>query len=487
MMTVIAIDGLKNFDFAWKSINWEAMQNNVNRLQARIVKAVKEGNKEKVRSLQRLLSMSFAAKLLAVKRVSENKGKRTPGVDNRLLDSAKKKLHQVLTLNRAGYHSQPLKRVYIPKKNGKKRPLGIPVMKDRSEQALELQGLDPVSECTADCHSYGFRKMRSTQDATSAIYNALRRKGSANYILEGDIKSCFDCISHEWMLDNIPMHKQKLKIWLKSGYLERGIFHPTKEGTPQGGIISPVLANMVLDGMEDLLKHSFRKQDKIHMVRYADDFVITGSSKELLQYAVKPLLVRFLKERGLSLSAEKTLITHIDEGFDFLGFNFRKYKGKLLIKPAKSSIARIKEKIRTIIKSNKTGTTDNLILALNPIIRGWANYYRHVVSSEVFGKIDHAIWHTTWRWSRRRHPNKSSRWIKNKYFQQEGDRDWVFGEKESSERLLRMGQIHIRRHIKIKADANPYDPLWDDYFAKRSKPKAAGFLNELYQCLSPVR
>ena len=208
-MTAIAIDGLKNFGFAWNAIDVDAIQNNVNRLQARIVKAEQEGNKERVRSLQRLIARSFSARFLSVKRVTENKGKRTPGVDNVILDSAKKKWQQVFILNRPGYKSHPLKRVYIPKKNGKKRPLGIPVMKDRAEQALELQGLDPVSECTADGHSYGFRKKRSTQDAMGACYNALRLKGSPQWILEGDIKSCFDGISHPWMLENIPMHQQK--------------------------------------------------------------------------------------------------------------------------------------------------------------------------------------------------------------------------------------------------------------------------------------
>jgi len=473
-MTAIAIDDLKNYEFAWNSIDWDEMQKNVSRLQARIVKAVKEGNKERVRSLQRLISRSFSAKLLAVKRITENKGKRTAGVDNVLLDSAKKKWQQVFRLNWSGYHSHPLKRVYIPKKNGKKRPLGIPVMKDRAEQALELQGLDPVSECRADGHSYGFRKKRSTQDAMCACYNALRLKGSPKWVLEGDIKSCFDCISHEWMLEHIQMQQQKLKVWLKSGYMERGMLNQTNEGTPQGGIISPALANMALDGMEALLQSSFKRQDKVHMVRYADDFIITGNSKELLQDKVKPLIEKFLMERGLTLSEEKTLITHIDKGFDLLGFNFRKYKGKLLTKPAKSSIARVKEKIRDILKSNKTGQTDNLIQRLNPIIRGWANYYRHVVSKDVFGSIDHAIWKTTWQWSVRRHPKKSSRWIKDKYFQREGNRDWVFGEKKGAERLLKMSDIPIRRHSQIKADANPYDPQWYDYFAKRSQPKQPG-------------
>jgi len=347
-------------------------------------------------------------------------------------------------------------------------------MKDRAEQALELQGLDPVSECTADGHSYGFRKKRSTQDAMSACYNALRRRDSSQWILEADIKGCFDNISHKWIDENIPTHKQKLRVWLKSGYLERGMFNPTNEGTPQGGIISPTTANMTLDGLEDLLKSNFKRQDKIHLVRYADDFIITGNSRELLHQKVKPLVETFLMERGLSLSIEKTRISHIDEGFDFLGFNFRKYKGKLLIKPAKSNIVRVKEKIRNILKSNKTGMTDNLIKGINPIIKGWANYYRHVVSKDVFNGIDHAIWKATWKWSVRRHPKKPSQWIKDKYFQREGNRDWVFGEKGSIERLLKMSDIPIRRYIKIRADANPYDPYWHDYFVKRSNRKLPG-------------
>lgn len=236
-MTIV-IDGLKSDGDLWQSINWKKVSQIVNRLQVRIVKAVKAKNRELVRSLQRLLARSLASRLKAVKRVTENRGKRTPGVDNILLNTPRKKWQQAQRLNVAGYKSQPLKRIYVPKKNGKKRPLGIPVMHDRAEQALELMGLDPVSECTADCHSYGFRKKRSIHDAIGACYNALRRKGSPRWILEGDIKGCFDFIDHNWLLSHIPTRKSKLKQWLKSGYLERNMYNPTNEGTPQGGTIS---------------------------------------------------------------------------------------------------------------------------------------------------------------------------------------------------------------------------------------------------------
>jgi RNA-directed DNA polymerase len=483
----LAIDGRKSNSVLWDSINWKNVKQAVNRLQTRIVKAVKAGNMKRVRSLQRLLARSFAGKLIAVKRVSENRGKRTPGVDNELLDTPAKKWRQAKKLNSADYKPQPLKRTYIPKKNGKKRPLGIPAMQDRAEQALELLGLDPVSECKADNHSYGFRKERSVHDAIDACFNALRGKGSAQYVLEGDIKGCFDHFNHDWMGDNIPTQKKKLRLWLKSGYLEKGIYNPTEEGSPQGGIISPTLANMALDGLQELLFKRFKKPEKVHFVRYADDFIITGESWEMLANEVKPMVSHFLKERGLSLSEEKTRISHINDGFDFLGFNIRKYKGKLLIKPSKAGIVSVKRKIREILKANMTAKTDNLIGMLNPVIRGWANFYRHVVSQEIYDKIDSAIWKMTWQWAVRRHPNKPLKWIKSKYLQRNGFKNWVFCEKGGKLQLLRMSDTPIRRHIKIKSEANPYDPLWKKYFEKRSKKFTAGCFTVPYQCLSPVR
>jgi RNA-directed DNA polymerase len=310
--------------------------------------------------------------------------------------------------------------------------------------------------------------MRAARDATEACLNALRRKGNAKRILEADIRGCSDFISHDWLLRNIPINQMKLRAWLKFGYMEKSMFYPTTSGTPQGGIISPVLANMTLDGMEKLLKSKFSGSKKVHMVRYADDFIITGESKELLENKVKPLTEEFLRERGLSLSKEKTKISHIDDGFDFLGFNILKYKGKLLTKPSKSGIKSVKAKISEIIKSDKAVKTEDLIKKLSPVIRGWGNYYRHSSSKRIFTSTDHAIFKMTWRWAKRRHPKKSLGWIKSKYFQSEGNRNWVFREKKNKISLFKMDSIPIRRHIKIRGKANPFDPKWYEYFKDRA-------------------
>jgi RNA-directed DNA polymerase len=289
---------------------------------ARIVKATKEKRWGKVKALQRLLTHSFSGKALAVRRVTENNGSNTPGVDQVIWNTPEKKAQAIATLKQRGYRPQPLRRIYIPKRNGRKRPLGIPCMKDRAMQALYLQALDPVAETTADHSSYGFRKERSKAYAVAQCFNLFARKTSAQWVLGGDIKGCFDAISHSWLLTHIPMEKAMLEEWLQVGYMEKNILYPTKAGTPQGGICSPVLANMALDGLEQVLKDAFppttRKgqQAKVHVVRYADDFIISGASKEILEQTVKPLVEGFMRERGLQLSEEKTSITHIENGFD---------------------------------------------------------------------------------------------------------------------------------------------------------------------------
>jgi len=462
----------------WHAIDWQKVQRNVRRLQARIVKATQEGKWNKVKTLQRLLTHSFSGKALAVRRVTENQGNNTPGVDKVIWNTPQKKINAIYALRQRDYHPQPLRRISIPKKNGKKRPLGIPVMKCRAMQALYLLALDPVAETMADPNSYGFRPQRSTADAIEQCFCALGKQRSPQWILEGDIKGCFDAISHTWLLAHIPMDKTMLKKWLKAGYMEKHVLHPTEEGTPQGGIISPVLANLTLDGLEGMLMEHFPKVKTgegalVNFARYADDFIVTGRTKELLEQEAKPLIEQFMRERGLQLSQEKTIITHIEDGFDFLGQNIRKYKAgkrhKLLIKPSNKNVQTHLEKIREIIKKNSALPAGKLILLLNPIIRGWAQYHQHVVSKEIFNSVDDAIYRKLRQWIKRRHPKKSNEWTTKKYFKSIGGNNWVFyGEVEGREYYLaETACVPIKRHVKVKGEANPYDPEWESYYEKR--------------------
>ena len=476
----------------WEQVNWTQCERNARRLQARIVKATREGRRGKVKALQRLLTCSFSGKALAVKRVTENQGRRTPGVDSVCWTTPAARLKAIGSLQRRGYRPQPLRRVYIPKANGKQRPLGIPTMKDRAMQALYLLALEPVAETTADPNSYGFRPERSTADALQQCFNVLCRKSSPQWILEGDIRSCFDDISHEWMLTHVPTDKHVLQQWLKAGYIENRTLFPTEAGTPQGGVISPVLANMALDGLENLLAKHFPRQKwkdggkwspKVNLIRYADDFIITGDSKKLLAREVRPLVERFLRERGLLLSADKTRITHIDEGFDFLGQNLRKYDGKPLVKPSKKNTRVFLEKVRGLIDANKSVSQTMLMAILNPVIRGWANYHRHCAARDTFDRVDHEIWRALWQWAKRRHPKKSRDWVKKHCFPAWRSRAWTFAAKTGEltpdgkpiwNRLTYAGDTRIRRHIKIRRGANPFDPHWRRYFEEREFQKKAG-------------
>jgi RNA-directed DNA polymerase len=474
------VGAVSHEDGDWHAIPWPKAYRNVRRLQARIVKATQAGRWGKVKALQHLLTHSHSGRVIAVRRVTENQGKRTAGVDQEVWDTPQKKARAVQELRPKGYQPQPLRRVYIPKSNGKMRPLGIPTMKDRAMQALQLLALEPIAETMADPNSYGFRKERSCADAIGQCFILLSQKQAAPWILEGDIKSCFDQISHEWLLAHVPMDKNLLRKWLTAGYMERSVLHPTEEGTPQGGIISPVLANLTLDGLERKLHEAFPptsrkgRTAKVHLVRYADDFLITGCSKELLEKEVQPLVEQHMRERGLELSPEKTTITQIEDGFDFLGQNLRKYDGKLLIKPSKKNVKAFLTKVRTIVKGNRTATAGNLILQLNPLIRGWTNYHRHVASKRTFARMDHILFKIVWQWAKRRHPNKSRKWVKSKYLGTRGGNHWVFfGEvtgKDGETRKVWVqlaGTVPIQRHVKIQGAANPYDPRWEIYFEER--------------------
>lgn len=454
----------------WYEINWDRVNRSVRTMQNRIAKACKNGEWRRVRRLQRSLTRSPAARYLAVRRVTENRGNKTAGVDGRRWTTPAEKWKAAQALKRRGYRALPLRRVFIPKANGKQRPLGIPTMRDRAMQALYMLALSPVAETTADPNSYGFRPWRSTADAMGQLYCNLCRKRSACWVLEADIKGCFDHISHGWLIRHIPMDKDILWKWLRAGIVNKGMFSETAEGTPQGGVISPVLANLALDGLETQLKKYLgvtrAKKSKVHVVRYADDFVVTANSPELLASEIRPWVEQFLSCRGLELSPEKTRVISIHEGFDFLGWNFRKYGEKLLIKPAKKNIQVFYQKVRTIISRHGGNTQETLIYRLAPVLRGWAQYHSPVVAKATFHRLDAKIWYLLWRWAKRNHSKKGRRWVRERYFHTIGNRNWEFACKKGSTesgyiRLKPLSATPIVRHTKIKGAFNPFDPVWE--------------------------
>ncbi len=428
----------------WNQIDWKKAEEQVNRLQVRIVKATLEQKWRLVKRLQYLMTNSFYAKALAVKRVTTNKGKNTPGIDGAVWKTGDEKVRAALNLNCQTYHAKPLKRVYIEKFGKKeKRPLGIPTMQDRAMQALQLLALEPVAETTADRISFGFRKYRSPEDAREYAF---------------------------------PTDKRILKEFMKCGYVERGQLFPTTEGSPQGGVISPTYANMVLDGLEPMIldvywrsraKRTFSvkyNNHKVHVVRFADDFIVTASDKDTLE-KIKSMIENFLRERGLTLSKEKTVITHINTGFDFLGWNFRKYKGKLIIKPSHKSMCKITQRISAIIKENRTAKQEDLIRKLNEAIVGWANYHHSACAKKSYSTIDHRTWEMLWRWAKRRHPNKSKGWIVSRYWKTHKGRKWTFMSDKNI--LFLMMDMPIVRKGQMALNKNPF--LDQAYFENRSK------------------
>lgn len=472
-----SFDGMTN----WHDLDWARIQQTVRKTQLKIAQATEEGDWRRVKRLQRLLTHSFYGRCLAVRRVTENRGRKTPGVDGETWGTPQAKLQAVGRLSKKrGYRPKPLRRVWIPKPGKpEKRPLGIPTMLDRAMQALYLQALEPVIESTSDPKSYGFRPDRSTADAMVELFHLLSPQTAPVWILEGDIKGFFDNINHEWLCRNVPMDRTVLRKWLKAGVIDRRQLMATEAGTPQGGIISPCLANATLNGLEAQLKchlvqqmgKTKAQQAKVYVVRYADDFVVTAASKELLEDEVKPWVEQFLSVRGVALSREKTQIVHIHQGFDFLGWNFRKYvpkspyrKAKLLIKPSKKNVTAFYRKVGEIIKNSGALTQDALIGQLNPVLKGWAQYHSPVVAKQTFSKLDSLIFWRLWRWAKRRHSKKSADWIRKKYFRSIGGQNWVFaypykngkGERQFR-RLYGLAETAIVRHKRLPGEYQPYD------------------------------
>lgn len=483
MVTPLA-DASSAAQLNWNAVEWQKAVVHVRRLQMRIAKVYREGKYRKAKALQWILTCSFYAKLLAVKRVTGSKGARTPGIDNVLWRTPNQKMQAAVSLKRYSYQTKPLKRIRIPKKQkGKFRFLHIPTMACRAQQALHLLSLEPIAEIVADKNAYGFRPLRSAADAVERCFNTLSTRNSAPYILEADIQSCFDSLENSWLMKHIPMDKKMLRKWLTAGYIEKGKRYPTHKGVPQGSPISPAILVIALSGLEKAVKAVTSPHDKVNVCVYADDFVITGATSDILENKVKPVVEAFLAERGLSLAQDKTRITCITKGFDFLGFNIRKYKGKLIIKPAKSSVKRFLAEMRKTIRDNATVKTEELINLLNLKITGFSNYYRHVCAKSTFAYIDSQIHMAIWYWAKRRHhtPSKGLRWVKLKYFRTDGNRNMVFSALVKNRDgkyypldLKKASKTTIKRHVKIRAEAIPFDTAYHEYLDKRISGRKTG-------------
>ena len=485
-----------NPNLKWKDINWKRVEKNVYKLQKLIYRASSRGEIRKMRKYQRLLTKSYYARLLAVRRVTQdNQGKKTAGIDGIKNLPPMQRFNLVNLLNSRHLKASPTRRIWIPKPGkDEKRPLGIPTMYDRALQSLVKLGMEPEWEARFEPNSYGFRPGRSTHDAIEAIFNSIKQK--PKYVLDADISKCFDRINHDALLGKIGQspYRRLIKQWLKSGVFDSNQFLDTVEGTPQGGVISPLLANIALHGMEERLMEFagklplrypsggiMAKQDKqksLSLIRYADDFVILHEDIKVVLQA-QTVIQEWLNQVGLELKPEKTQIAHTLEeyegnkpGFDFLGFTIRQWKVKsttqgfkTLIKPSSKSIKTHYRKLADICNLNKTAPTKALIAKLNSVIRGWANYFSAVVSKKVFKKMDERLWKRLWRWASRRHSNKSAKWIKKKYFPKVNKtRNWEFND---GEYILNLhSDVPIIRHIKVKGNKSPYDGNWT-YWSSR--------------------
>lgn len=492
----------------WATMLWKKLEKNVLNIQKRIYKAIKAGKIGKAKKLARLLLRSTSSIILNVRRVTQdNKGKRTAGVDGVKMLTPKQRLvmiNELILQAKRGferYKAEPIRRIYVPKPNGDKRPLGIPTMKDRAIQGIVKSSLEPIWEARFEPHSYGFRAGHSTHDAIQLVFNSLNKK--QKWVLEADIKGCFDNINHEKLLEKLSgtnTQKRMVRQMLKAGCMDNQVFSDTEIGTPQGGIISPVLANIALDGLETHLQTELRKkytckeieQSTLRLVRFADDFVVIHINKEVIVDSRK-IIKEWLAQMGLELSESKTKITHSSEGFDFLGFNIRHYQNnydhfmckngsleslklkdfKLLIKPSKKTIKKHSHAIKEVLRSTRAATQDVVIKRLNPIIKGWANYHSHVVSSEIFARQDYIVFQQLWAWSKRRHKNKSKRWIVKKYFRTIGKRKWSFATRENV--LTKHSDTKIVRHVMVKVGKSYYDGD-EIYWAKRLS-KGYGYIS----------
>lgn len=473
----------------WSSVDWTATEAVVRRVQDRIFRAAKAGDGARVANLQRLLVRSRSAKLLAIRQVTQrNAGRATPGIDGMVCTTPEDRVRLLESgLEFKDYKPKPVRRVYIPKGNGKGcRPLGIPTVVDRVMQAVVKLALEPEWETRFEANSYGFRPGRCTMDAIEAVFIALSQKGSSRWIFDGDISGCFDAIAHRPLLAKLPTFTRTIERWLKAGSIEVGAWRASVAGTPQGGILSPLAANVALDGMERLFGCEDRDGNPVKavtkkgmdksvvLIRYADDFLVTAPSQEVLEQHVRPKVEAFLAERGLTLNQEKTRIVNIEAGFNFLGFTARKTRrGTLLIRPEKAKLLAHLRGIKAYLDANKQAPAGAVVRALTPVIRGWTMYYRHACSARTFSYADHRVWQMLWAWARRRHPSKNKGWVKARYFKPTRSRVWNFADAAvpGAAMLPWHSDTKIVRHIKVRGRTSPLDPDARPYWEERRRTR----------------
>jgi RNA-directed DNA polymerase len=473
----------------WDAVDWRRHEGNVRRLRQRIFKATKDGDLATVRNLQKLMLRSWSNTLISVRQATQrNAGRKTAGVDGEVALTSRARMGLAVQVHRdtSSWRPLPVKRVYIPKagNRAKLRPLGIPVIADRCHQGRVRAALEPEWEARFEPKSYGFRPGRGCHDAISAIYTICRGpRAKRVWVLDADLAAAFDKIDHSRLLEALGSFpaRDMVQAWLEAGVFEAGKgFAPTEEGTPQGGVISPLLLNVALHGLEKAAGVRYRTAGVCAgqtvpgspvVIRYADDIVAFCHSQRQAQQ-VKVSLAQWLTPRGLVFNEDKTQVVHLSTGCDFLGFNVRRYGGKLLIKPSKAAIQRIRERLRTEMRALRGSNAAAVIATLNPIIRGWAAYYRGVVSKKTFSDLDAYLWKLTYKWATHGHANKSSTWVSARYFGRfnkfRNDR-WVFGDAANGAHLVKFSWTHIVRHVMVKGESSPDDPALAEYWAERRR------------------